>query len=126
MGLISKAIRDDDRTVYKAEVSRSSLETLSMIEEFLDYEAIVRAIACMDKEAFFEAISDIFSFLGGAFLTELEFEVSLSSNSDQFASRLKSVHRRVIQATSKVLDRVLEMMAKDPRKAFQLMLHDIS
>ena len=121
MGLVSKAIRDDDRPVYKAEVTRSALETLASIGDYLNYGAIRVAVRDADEEAFFDALTDVFLLIGAAFITELQIEAVDSTSGEDLRRRLGRVRNRIVQASSKILDRILKELSAEPEKARQLL-----
>ena len=120
MKLVSKAIRSDDkdRVVYRAEVSRGAAETLELIEEFVDYMAIARALESLDRLEVLYAILEVFEAVAVAFFTELEVEALDARDEEDFEKRARRAGRRVLEATSKVVREILDVMLKDADKAF--------
>ena len=119
--LVSKAIRDDYKPVYRAEVTRSVLETLAIIEEFANYTAIRAAIRNADKEAFADALLEVFLVIGAAFVTELQLEAMSSSSDEELQRKLREVSRRIIQASSRVLDKILQELLAEPSRPRRLL-----
>ena len=121
MKFISKAIRDDDKVVYRAEISRKAVDTLLLVEDFLNYEAFREAVFNMDKDSLFEAIIDVFVLLGSAFYSEMEVEAMYSRNSGDFERRIKDVRRRIIGAVSGVTKKIVDIMCENIDKTFEIM-----
>jgi len=117
MGLVSKAIRNDYKAVYRAEVTRGALETLATIEEFVDYAAIRDAIRNADREALVNALREIFLVIGAAFITELQLEAVNSSSDEELQEKLREASRRIVQASSRVLDRILQELLAEPSRS---------
>ena len=126
MKLISKAIREDDKMVYRADISRSAVDTLYMIEEYIDYNTIEEIVKETNKDALFKVILDIFELVAAAFFTELEIEAMSSTTASEFKNRTRNVYRRITEASSKILDKFLKTITETPNNSFNTLKKKIS
>lgn len=124
MGLISKAIRDDEKTVYKAEVTRNALKTLEMIEEYINYTALRKAVEKMDQDLLYDHIKDIFLLIGAALIVELQIEASDTQDPQDLQKRLRKAKERILQASSKILDKLLKEISTNPQKLHQTLTQE--
>ena len=121
LGFISKAIRDDDQVVYRAEVTLCALDSLDIFGDFIDYKVIADAVRRMDKDAFVDAVWDVFRVLCAAFVTEVELAAISSSDAEEFRGRVQERFQGYIRALSNSLQRVLDILISNSEVSHNLL-----
>ena len=125
MKLISKAIRErDEKVVYRTDIRRNSAEVLEMIEDFIDYTEFERVIKNKSWDDFEECIYELFYLFGAALITEIQMDAMTSKDAQIFARRIKNIHKRICGAISKILEKTLEMMARNGDAVYSLAKRD--